>query len=397
MAGEAYSETIESDEEIEIDGEGKLTVLPAGIDPHVHFRTPGAEHKENWETGAKAAIAGGITTVFDMPNTNPPCTTRVELENKKKLIDEQLKKTGIPLRYYLYFGATNDNIEEIIKVKDQIIGVKVFMGCSTGNLLVNDDKALDRIFQICAQQDLIVSVHAEDEATLKTLAAQYPDKSNPAIHSKVRDRKAAIVAVKKAIACAEKYNTRLVILHTSTAEEVDLIREAKKKGLLVYGEVSPHHLFLSEKDYTTWGTRVQMNPPLRTEKDQIALWEGLRDGTMDFIGSDHAPHTLEEKDKPYGEAPSGIPGVETTLTLLLDAHHRGKITLKKIIEITRKNIETIFNLPHNNDVVLVDLEKTVWLDNSSLQTKCGWTPYAGMKLKGYPVYTILKGKVYRHD
>lgn len=395
--GNIHTATIESRESVEIDAEGKLTILPAAIDPHVHFRTPGAEHKEDWKTGALAAITGGVTTVFDMPNNNPACTSQEALKQKKSQIQSQLEEVKIPLRYHLYFGATKNNIEEIVKVKREIIGVKIFMGSSTGDLLVNDDAALDRIFQICAQQDLIVSVHAEDDSRLQENIAKYSDRTDPAIHSLIRDRQAAITATTKAISFAEKYNTRLVILHTSTAEEIELIRDAKMRGILVYCEVTPHHLFLTEKDYAKWGTRVQMNPPLRTIEDKQALWEAIHDGTVDFIGSDHAPHTIEEKNRPFGKAPSGIPGVETTLPLLFDCYHQGKLSLKQIIELTRKNIETIFNLPWQSDVILVDLEKEKTLSEGDIKSKCGWSPYVGVKLRGWPVYTIVQGKVFHHD
>lgn len=396
MAGNVHTATIESSESREIDAEGKLTILPAAIDPHVHFRVPGAEHKEDWRTGARAALAGGVTTVFDMPNNKPSCISSETLRQKKAFIDSQLHEADIPLRYHLYFGATKNNIEEILKVKKEIVGVKIFMGSSTGDLLVDDDAALDRIFQICAHQDLIVSVHAEDDSLLEAYKNKHAGNTDPSAHSLVRDREAAIVATTKAIHFAEKYNTRLVILHTSTKEEIEIIRDAKKRGVLVYCEVSPHHLFLTDQDYRDWGTRVQMNPPLRTEDDKKALWNALKDGTVDFIGSDHAPHTLEEKNQPFGKAPSGIPGVETTLPLLFDAHSKNKLSLKQIIDLTRKNIETIFNLPWQTDVMLVDLEKEKWLSESDLNTKCGWSPYVGMKIRGWPVYTIVKGKVFHN-
>jgi dihydroorotase len=377
-----------------LDAEGKLTLLPALIDPHVHFRTPGAEHKENWETGAKAAIAGGFTTVFDMPNNNPACSNKERLAEKKHLIDQQLEKVGIPLRYHLYLGADQNSIEDIGKVAKEIVGIKIYMGSSTGDLLMTDERALDRVFQVAAQQNLIVSVHAEDEKIIQENKMRWGSSHDPAVHSKIRDRKAAIKAVKQAIALAEKYNTRLAILHLSTKDELDLVREAKKNEILVYAEVTPHHLFLTEADYKQWGAKVQMNPPLRTLEDQKALWQGIEDGTIDMVGSDHAPHTLKEKAAPYGTAPSGVPGIETTLPLLLNAYHEKRISLEKIIALTRFNIMNIFELRNNSDVVLVDLELTKEVIDSKLKTKCGWSPFAGRKLKGWPIYTILKGQVF---
>lgn len=394
MAGAVETQTIESDEERTIDAEGKLTILPAMIDPHVHFRTPGHEHKENWISGAKACVAGGICTVFDMPNNEPPCSSVENLKKKKELIDSQLKEAGIPLRYYLYFGADKNNYQEIGKVQHDIVGVKIYMGSSTGGLLMDDEEGLDHVFRVCAQDNLMVTVHAEDESILQAFQEKHAGASDPAAHSLIRDRSAAAKAVEMAINLAEKYNSQLCIAHVSTKEEVDLIRKAKDSGLLIYGEATPHHLFLTEEDYKKWGTLVQMNPPLRTMEDQEALWEGIHAGTIEFIGSDHAPHTLEEKKQPYGKAPSGVPGLETTLPLLLNAYHEGRLTLKKIIELTRKNIEAIFNLPHHNDAVLVDLEMEREVKDELLRTKCGWSPFTGRKLKGWPVYTIIQGRVF---
>jgi len=386
--------TIPSAKQQTIDAQGKLTLIPALIDPHVHFRVPGADHKEDWKTGARAAIAGGVTTVFDMPNNTPPCFNKENLLAKKRLIDQQLAEVKIPLRYHLYFGADKNNLNEIGKVKNEIIGIKVFMGSSTGNLLMDDDAALERAFQLGAQENLIVAVHAEDEVIIQKNKQKFAGQLDPAIHSKIRDRKAAIKATKKALELAEKYSAQVFILHVSTKEEIDLIRDAKRNAILAYCEVSPNHLFLNEKDYAKWGNRVQVNPPLRTEKDQEALWEAIHDRTVDMIGSDHAPHTIAEKNKHYGESPSGIPGVETTLPLLLNAYHEKKITIERIIELTRENIETIFRLDPISDVVLVDLESVKTIEDKFLQTKCGWSPYAGRKLKGWPVYTILQGEIF---
>lgn len=394
LEGTLMDFAVESQTDKELDAEGRLTLLPALIDPHVHFRTPGGNHKEDWITASKAALAGGVTTVFDMPNNFPSCISKARLEEKKQLIDKQLAECKIPLRYHLYIGADQNSIAEIGKCSKQIIGVKIYMGSSTGDLLMTDDKALDRVFQIAAQENLIVSVHAEDEKTILLNKVKHGGELDPAVHSKIRDRKAACAAVEQAISLVEKYNGRLAILHVSTKEELDLIRKAKQKELLVYCEVTPHHLFLSENDYRSWGTKVQVNPPLRTTADQAALWEGIHDGTVDMIGSDHAPHTLEEKSSPYGQAPSGIPGVETTLPLLLNAYNENQISLDKIIHLTSLNINNIFELKPNNDLVLVDLDLVKEVIDTDLKTKCGWSPFAGRKLKGWPVYTILKGHIF---
>src|ERR1700722_1607809 len=294
----------------------ELTVLPALIDPHVHFRVPGLEHKEDWKTAARAAVRGGVTTVFEMPNNIPPCTTYERLIAKKQLIDAQLKAVDIPLRYGLYFGADQDLLDQIPLAAHASIALKIFMGCSTGGLVIDTDQALDDAFRLAKEAKLLVAVHAEDEATLKEAKSRFHGSLDPAAHSKNRPRIAAYRATEKALNLCAKYSTPLYILHISTREELQLVKEAKKNQLPVYAEVTTHHLFLNESDYITFVTFVQMNPPLRTQDDQEALWEGINDGTVDTIGTDHAPHTVEEKKLPFGQAPSGIPGIETLLPLM---------------------------------------------------------------------------------
>lgn len=376
-----------------IDAEG-LTLIPALIDPHVHFRTPGLEHKETWKTASRAAISGGITTVFDMPNTVPPTITQERLEEKKQRIDAQLKSAGIPLHYGLYLGADKSHFDQIARCKEKCVGLKVFMGSSTGDLVMDDDSSLHSAFSLCAQHDMLLAVHAEDEALIQERKALFPHADHPRFHSQVRNDEVAFRATHKAIELARLYKTRLYLLHIGTKREVELIKRAKEEGLSVFAETTPHHLFLTQDAYETLGTKVQMNPPLRTEADRLTLWEGIRNGAIDTIGSDHAPHTLEEKALPYGKAPSGIPGVETTLPLLLNAASQGHITVSQIIRLMRTRVQEIFRLPPNDDWVLVDLNQTQTIDEKRLKTKCGWSPYAGLSLKGWPVKTILKGKIY---
>ncbi len=363
---------------------GNLLALPALIDPHVHFRTPGAEHKENWITGSAAALAGGVTTVIDMPNNNPPAIDYDSLMAKKKIIDAQLAQAESKLKYRLYLGATPTNFTEFEKCKNEVVGIKLFMGASTGNLLVDKLEDQEKIFAEAARLDILVAVHAEDEENIKNQISKI---KNPIItdHSKIRNRAAAIKATSQAIAIAEKYGTRLYICHVSTKDEIDIIKSAKTRGVKVYVEVSPHHLFLNQSAYETLGTLAQMNPPLRTPEDQNALWQAITDGTVDTIGTDHAPHTLEEKSKPYPVSPSGVPGIENYLALLLNAHSQGKITLEKIAEITHFNPQKIFNLKETNDLVIVDLDQEKIIKNEDQKTKCGWSPYAGWKLKGWPI------------
>jgi dihydroorotase len=393
LTGTVVDVSLPSQEEIVLEGKG-LTLLPALIDPHVHFRTPGLEHKENWESAAQAAIYGGITTVFDMPNTLPPTVTLERLEQKQALIHEQLARIGIPLAYGLYLGADKNHFDQIPRCKKKIVGLKIFMGSSTGDLVMDDDSSLHAAFSLAAAHDLVVAVHSEDEELIKERKTLFSMNTNPSVHSEIRNEEVAFRSTQKAIELARLYRTRLYLLHTSTEREIQLIEQAKKEGLSVFVETTPHHLFLTTKDYSRWGTKVQMNPPLRSQENVDALWQALNEGVIDTIGSDHAPHTLEEKARPYGQAPSGIPGVETTLPLLLDAHNQGKLTLKQIVHLMRERVLEIFRLPPNEDYVLVDLNKEKTIDEHSLKTKCGWSPYAGRKLQGWPVYTILKGKVY---
>jgi dihydroorotase len=393
LEGKVLDVAIESAEERTIEAEG-LTLMPALIDSHVHFRTPGLAHKETWETGAKAAIAGGITTVFDMPNTIPPTVTLRRLEEKEALISDQLKKVGIALHHGLYLGADKAHFDQIVRCKGKVVGIKVFMGSTTGGLVMDDDSSLHAIFSLAASHDLLLAVHAEDEALIHQRKASFQGRLEPKVHSEIRNEEVAFRATAKAIELARLYKTRLHILHVGTKREIDHIKRAKKEGIAVTVETTPHHLFLTISDYEKWGTKVQMNPPLRTKEDAAALWQAIHDGTLDTIGSDHAPHTLEEKELPYGQAPSGIPGVQTTLPLLLDACNQGRISLKQIVRLMRDRVLEIFHLPANEDYVLVDMKKRRTMDEHSLKSKCGWSPYAGREIQGWPVYTLLNGAVY---
>jgi dihydroorotase len=380
-----------------IDGEGRLTVMPALIDPHVHFRVPGQSYKEDFASGARAALAGGVTRVFDMPNNDPPTVSQDTLKQKKALIDKQLRDAKIPLKYDLFFGADERTLDDIPKVRDDIIGIKLFMGCSTGNLLLDRPDALERLFQIAAEEQLIVAVHAEDQTLLKVNQDLFKTRTEVRIHSVIRSRDVAIRATERALNLALDANAEIYLCHVSTKEEVDLIRKAKRSGQLVWMEVTPQHLFFNQDDYETLGSRIQMNPPVREREDQWALWEAVIDGTADTIGTDHAPHTLQEKSRPYPESPSGMPGVETRLPLLLNAASEGKLSLNRIVELCRTNIESIFQLPPDEDKVLVDLNLIREVEDSNMKTKCKWSPFSGRSLKGWPVYTILNGEAFRVD
>ncbi|MFZ2314808.1 MAG: dihydroorotase [Gammaproteobacteria bacterium] len=389
--GSVVNKQIPSEQTIDIDAKG-LMLLPAVIDPHVHFRTPGLEYKEDWRSGAKAAIRGGCTHVFDMPNTLPPTITQALLREKKQLIDSQLQVAGIPLRYELFFGADKQHLDEITKLNHQAIGIKVFMGCSTGNLVIDDDESLAAVFKLAAKENLIVAVHAEDEHIMHANKIRFKEPIDYATHSLIRNVEAAVTAVKKAIHLTRQYGTKLYILHISTKEEIELIKAAKCEGLPVFAETTPHHLFFDDSQYVSLGGKAVVNPPLRSKEQRKALFEAILDQVIDTIGSDHAPHTLAEKEQPYGRCPSGMPGIEFVLPLLLNACHEKLLTLDKVISLTSLNARQIFNLTPNEDYVLVDLSRKQMIKDTV--SKCGWTPYAGLTLSGWPVLTIIKGRCF---
>lgn len=372
-----------------------LTALPAVIDPHVHFRTPGMEYKEDWRTGARAAIRGGCTMVFDMPNTKPPTITATLLAEKKALIDSQLKDVDIPLRYELFFGADKFHLDEIAKVKKQVIGIKVFMGCSTGDLVVDDDESLHAVFEIAARENMLVAVHAEDEHMMRERKKLFQGQQDYPVHSDIRHIDVAVSAVEKAISLTRRYGTRLYVLHVSSAQEVALIKAAKAEGLPVFAETTPHHLFFNTNAYSRLGGKAVVNPPLRDEHQQEALFDAIRDKVIDTVGSDHAPHTLTEKEMPYGQCPSGMPGIEFLLPLLLNARDQNKLNLEQVVALTSGRAKQIFHLPETPDWVLVDLERIETITKTA--SKCGWTPYLGLTLKGWPVHTVLHGHCYDVD
>lgn len=389
LTGEVKDIHLVSPNTMTIDATG-LLALPAVIDPHVHFRTPGLEHKEDWVHAARAAINGGCTTVFDMPNTLPPTITEELLIEKKAIIDQQLQQVDIPLRYQLFFGADKAHFDQLPIVKNQVVGIKVFMGCSTGNLVIDDDESLEKVFSIAAANDMLVAVHAEDEHLMNERKAKHFDASSYACHSDIRNIEVAVLAVEKALALSKKYGTRLYVLHVSSAEEVALIKRAKEEGVNVFAETTPHHLFFNTDEYARLQGRAVVNPPLRAHHHHEALIQAIHDGVIDTIGSDHAPHTVDEKSKPYGQCPSGMPGIEFMLPMLLNACHQGKLNLQQIVNITSANAKKIFRLTDINDLVLVDINKTKTVTKTA--SKCGWTPYQGLTLTGWPIHTIFSNR-----
>ena len=378
-----------------IDAAGKY-IFPGLIDPQVHFRDPGLTHKEDLKTGSMAAAAGGITTFFEMPNTNPSTITLEKLEKKYKVASEKCITN-----FSFFFGATNDNIEEI-KRMDNTCGLKIFMGSSTGDLLVDDDEALDRIFSCC---DKIIAVHAEDEEILKE-AEKKVSKDSFANHPDARPVEAALKATTKAVNLALKYKKRLHVLHLSTAEEVEFLRKHKSSGLIT-AETTPQHLLMHAPNiYNEIGSFAQMNPPIREKYHQKELWAGLKDGTIDCVATDHAPHTFEEKALPYGQAPSGMPGVQTSFTLMLNEVANEKINLEDVVKWMAENPAKLYNIKgkgflkegYDADITIVDMDCEKTILNENMYSKCGWTAFHNTTTKGWPIITIVNGNiVYEND
>lgn len=388
------------EEERTIRGEGRW-LFPGLIDPHVHFRDPGFPAKEDWESGSAAAVAGGVTTVFEMPNTVPATTDPERLADKRRIASEKAH-----CHFGLFFGATTDNAELYDRIEG-VPGLKIFMGTSTGDLLVSEREDLERVF---AHWEGQIAVHAEHQPRLERRARQFRDRDDPAVHSTIRDPKAAERAVRIACELAIEYERRLHVLHLSTRTELEAIAEARDEiarrdsPARITCEVCPHHLFLDTDAYERLGTRARVNPPIRAPEEREAMWEALAEGRIQCLATDHAPHTPEQKDRSYREAPSGLPGVQTILPLMLDAAHRGRCTPDQIVDWMGHRPADIYRLADRGslragnvaDLTLVDpeLQREVTADGQF--SRCGWSPWEGRSLRGWPVATIVAGElVYR--
>ena len=382
-----------------LNGNGFL-ILPGLIDPHVHFRDSGIpnvsqDRKEDFSTGTKAALAGGFTTVLDMPNTVPPTATLTDYKTKR---DNAAKKAYCD--FGLYALAGRDNLAQIPEMLPAgAVAVKLYMGQTTGSNLLADESLEEKFFEASAAKDFLLAVHAEDQECLDEHELLHQKDRIPR-HNQVRPPECAVLAVKRALEFQEKYRNRTYFCHVSTRAEIERIRAQKLRGFKAYVEVTPHHLFFDESEQDRQSNRVKINPPLRGNQDVSALWQALNDGTADTIGTDHSPHPLEEKRRDYWDCPSGFPELETALPLLVTAALEERTTLQTIQRLCCSNPARIFRLSgkgkletgYDADLVFVDLKNEKPVDESTLFTRSGWSPYAGKRLKGWPVVVYLRGK-----
>ncbi|MCW0181692.1 MAG: dihydroorotase [Zavarzinia sp.] len=373
-----------------------LHVLPGVIDTQVHFREPGLEHKEDLASGSLAAVMGGVTAVFEMPNTKPSTTTPDDLDDKLRRARHRMF-----CDHAFYAGATEDNMGALAAMEAMpgCAGIKVFMGASTGSLLVAEDAGLEKVLTTGRRR---IAIHAEDEARLKERRA-IADSGDVGDHCNWRDPVSALMATKRAVAIARRHGRRIHILHVTTAEEMAFLGQHKD---LVTVETTPQHLTLAAPEaYRRLGTYAQMNPPIREAHHRAGLWEAVRAGIVDVIGSDHAPHTAEEKAKPYPNSPSGMPGVQTLLPLLLDHAAKGALTLERVVDLTSAGAQRIFGLAakgriavgYDADLTLIDLAATREITADWLASRCGWSPFEGDTVTGWPMATIIRGHVVMQD
>jgi len=385
-----------------IDATGKY-LLPGLIDDQVHFREPGLTHKANIYSESKAAVAGGITSYMEMPNTKPPAVTQILLEEKYEIAS----RTSLA-NYSFFMGTTNSNLDELLKTNPKnVCGIKIFMGSSTGNMLVDNSAMLDEIF---SKVKMLIAIHAEEDPIVRAntdkYKALYGDKLNATHHHLIRSEEACYESSSKAVALAKKHGTRLHILHISTAKELDLFTNAipleEKK---ITAEACIHHLWFSNEDYATKGNYIKWNPAVKTVADREAIWQAVLDGRIDVIATDHAPHTIEEKELPYLDAPSGGPLLQHSLVALLDKYHEGKISLEKIVEKTAHNVAKLFQIEKRGyiregyfaDMVLVDLNKPWTVEKNNIVSKCNWSPFEGHVFKSKVTDTFVSGHWAYHD
>ena len=368
-----------------------LHILPGVIDTQVHFREPGLEHKEDLETGSRAAVAGGVTAVFEMPNTKPLTTTAETLADKVRRARNRMF-----CDFAFFVGGTRDNVDDIAKLEklEASAGIKVFMGSSTGDLLVDDEATLDRIISKLSRR---ASFHAEDEARLKARMG-LRRAGDPSSHPEWRDPEAALIATKRLVALAEKHGKRVHVLHVSSADEMEFLKDHKAYASV---EVTPHHLTLEGPEcYERLGAYAQMNPPVRDASHKAAIWAALHSGVVDVLGSDHAPHLRAEKDHAYPDTYSGMTGVQTLVPIMLDHVNAGRLTLQRLVDLTSHGPQRLFGIRgkgriaagYDADLTIVDLKRRATIQNSWIESRCGWTPYDGVTVTGWPVGTVVRGR-----
>ena len=373
------------------DAKNKI-ILPGVIDTQVHFREPGKNNAENLESGSRAAIAGGVTSVFEMPNTNPPTSTFEEFNKKLKSAENRMF-----CNYAFYFGATPDNMKELSLVNslNGCCGVKLFAGSSTGTLLVSNEKDIEKVI---SNSSKIISVHSEDENILNK-RKKYIKEGDVSSHPNWRNEDCALESTKRVVRIAQKHKKKIHILHVTTKQEIDFF--AKNKENVTF-EITPQHLTLFAPDcYDKLKTLSQMNPPIRTKDHYDKLWEAVNESLVSTIGSDHAPHTLEEKNRIYPLSPSGMPGVQTLLPVMLNHINNGKLNLNKLVKLVCENPSKLFGIKskgyikenYDADLTIVDMKKEVIIKNNWIESKCKWTPFNNFKVKGFPVGTIVNGKI----
>jgi len=390
---------IKADSDLKIiDATGKY-LLPGLIDDQVHFREPGLTHKANIATESKAAIAGGITSFIEMPNTVPQATTQKLLEDKFEIA----AKTSYA-NYSFMFGGTNDNLEELLKTNPKnVAAIKLFLGSSTGNMLVDNQDVLEKIF---SSTKMVIALHCEDEATIKTNLATYKAKYGDDIpmefHPIIRSAEACYISSSKAVELAKKTGARIHVYHLSTAIETDLfVNDIPLKDKKITAEVCIHHLWFDDSDYAKKGTLIKWNPAVKSKNDKDALLKALLDDRIDIIATDHAPHTIEEKNNPYTKAPSGGPLVQHALIALLEMSKQGKISLEKIVEKACHNPAILYQIENRGyikegffaDLVLVDLNKSQTVTKENILYKCGWSPFEGTTFSSSILTTFVNGTV----
>ena len=386
---------IEANDNKVLDASGKL-VLPGIIDTQTHFREPGSTDREDLESGSRAAVLGGITSVFEMPNTNPPTSNLIEFDKKLNLA-----KNRMHCNYAFYFGATPENVDQLSKLKNLkgCCGVKLFAGSSTGKLLVDKEADIEKVI---SQSDRIVSIHSEDEEILN-LRKKFIKEGNVHSHPEWRNNECAMSSTRRVVKIAERYNKQIHVLHVTTKEEVDFLAMHKKN---VTFEITPQHLTLYAPDcYDKLGSLAQMNPPIRKKEHYDRLWTAVKNSIVDTLGSDHAPHSKEDKSRKYPASPSGMPGVQTILPIMLHHINNNKLSLEQLIKLMCENPCKIFGIQNKGyikegydaDLTIVDMNREQTIKNEMMATKCGWTPFHDMTIKGFPVATIINGKTVMAD